>query len=476
MKNAPIVRMSDAMTQDQKLRKLVGNIPLTSFVDILFVADLEANARQASVSRVTDAIEDSLEHQPELFHYKTKGILAAGSQVDVLERDRYRLHFNNPKLEGIIDGGHNTLAIGRFVLKTILTELYGEDDADKTLKKVKRWADLKEVMEQYEADIRDNKDCLPEAFVPIEMIYPANDDPDAQSYFEDQILVINAARNNNAQLKEEAKANWRGLYDELKANIDTDIEPDVEWRTGEGGRIKARELVALSLIPLSKLDIKGTKSIQDNPTVIFSAKAQCIEIYNTIMGNEEDGIVEKVEGDIVKIVDPGVRSALKLMRDIPELYDFIYELFPKAYSHGFGKITGVKTLGSPDQLKSQRGSKDKAYLSKAPRSHFYRTEVSHSFGDGFIYPIVVALRELMAVNEDGEVHWTTDPKTFIRDSLKKVMETYKDMISGQNYDPAKVGKTKGAYNLVAQAFKHELDAKELERLRAQAKAQLGSVG
>jgi len=474
MKNAPIVRLNDAITQDQKLRKLVGNIPLSSFVDVLFVADLEANARQASVSRVTDAIEESLESQPELFHFKTKGILAAGSQVDVLDRDRYRLHFDNPKLEGIIDGGHNTLAIGRFVLKTVLTVLYSEDEAEKVLKKVKRWADLKDALTQYEADIRDNKDCLPEAFIPIEVIYPASDAPDAQSYFEDQILVINAARNNNAQLKEEAKANWRGLYDELKINIDPQIEDDVEWRTGEGGRIKARELVALSLIPLSKLDIKGTKSVQDNPTVIFSAKAQCIEIYNTIMGNEEDGIVEKVEGDIVKIVDPGVRSALKLMRDIPELYDTIYEVFPKAYSHGFGKITGVKTLGKPDQLKAQRGSGDKAYLSTPPKTHFYKKETSHSFGEGFIYPLVVALRELMSVNESGEVYWTADPKQFIRENIKAVMDTYKDMIAGQNYDPAKVGKTKGAYNLAAQAFKHQLDAKELERLRAQAKARIES--
>ena len=470
MKSSPIVRLVNETSQTQELRKLVGNIPLASFADLLLVQDLnlDANVREASISNVTAAIEDSLESQPELFHYKSKGILTAASQVDELDRGRFRLHFNNPKLEGIIDGGHNSLAIGRFILQTVITELYGEDEAEKVLKDVKRWANLKETLAQYESDILENKNCLPDALIPFEIIYPASNHPDSLAYFEDQILIINAARNNNAQQKEEAKANQRGLYEELKMNIDPLIAKNIEWRTGAGGRIKARDLVALSLIPLSKLDLPTAKSVQDNLVVIFSSKTQCIEIYNKIMGRDNDGVVEKVEGHIVKVVHPGVKSALKLMRDIPEIYDVIYDLFPKMYSHGFGKILGVRTIGEAgDESKQAAKSTTKRYLSRAPKTKFYQWETTHSYGEGFIYPLVVALRELMTVNSNGEVIWATEPKIFLRENGRQIMESYKDMISGQNYDPGKVGKTKGSYNVVARSFRQILDAKELEKLKAQ---------
>ena len=472
MKHSPIIRLVNETSQSQQLCKLIGNIPLISFVDLLFVADLDANVREASKSRVTDSIEESLENQPELFHYKTKGILAAASQVDVLERGRFRIHFKNPKLEGIIDGGHNSLAIGRFILNTILSAFYGEDEAEKILKSVKRWSDLKEALLEYESLIKENKGCLPDALVPFEVIYPANDHPDSLTYFEDQILIINAARNNNAQQKEEAKANQRGLYEELKINIDPKIADKVEWRTGEGGRIKARDLVALSLIPLSKLDFESTKTIQDNPVVIFSSKTQCVEIYNKILGNENDGIVEKVEGHIVQVVDHRVKSALKLMRDIPELYDMIYDLFPKLYSHGFGKISSVKTVSESDNDNKTQGKlANKIYLSKSPKTKFYQNETTHSYGEGFIYPIVVSLRELMKLDNQGNVDWVTDPKHFIKNNGKQIMEGYKDMIAGQSYDPGKVGKTKGSYNIVARAFRQILDSIELEELKAKLAAQ-----
>ena len=81
------------------------------------------------------------------------------------------------------------------------------------LKGAKSWDALKEILSQHEDDIRDNLDPLPEGYVPFEVIYPAGDDMDSLSCFEDQIFIINAARNNNAQLKEETKANHKGLYD-----------------------------------------------------------------------------------------------------------------------------------------------------------------------------------------------------------------------------------------------------------------------
>ena len=54
------------------------------------------------------------------FPFKTKGILLASSRYENLDRDRVRIHFDSRNIEGILDGGHNTLAIGLLILKRAL--------------------------------------------------------------------------------------------------------------------------------------------------------------------------------------------------------------------------------------------------------------------------------------------------------------------------------------------------------------------
>lgn len=67
-----------------------------------------------------ESIQDSIECGPELFPFKTKGILLASSRYENLDRDRVRIHFDSRNIEGILDGGHNTLVIGLLILKRAL--------------------------------------------------------------------------------------------------------------------------------------------------------------------------------------------------------------------------------------------------------------------------------------------------------------------------------------------------------------------
>lgn len=54
------------------------------------------------------------------FSFKTKGILLVSSRYENLDRDRVRIHFDSRNIEGILDGGHNTLVIGLLILKRAL--------------------------------------------------------------------------------------------------------------------------------------------------------------------------------------------------------------------------------------------------------------------------------------------------------------------------------------------------------------------
>ena len=71
-----IVRIVEPSIRSRKLNKLVGELQLSSFIDLITAADLEANPRAAKSGDVTDAIEDSLETEPEIFEFLSKGVLS----------------------------------------------------------------------------------------------------------------------------------------------------------------------------------------------------------------------------------------------------------------------------------------------------------------------------------------------------------------------------------------------------------------
>jgi hypothetical protein len=68
------------------------------------------------------------------------------------------------------------------------------------------------------------------------------------------------------------------------------------------------------------------------------------------------------------------------MRDIPELFDFIYKLFPIAYndaSPGFGRISSVYIWDI-----KKPSARDPEYLSKPAKTRFYQRECNDDFPDG----------------------------------------------------------------------------------------------
>lgn len=427
-----VLRIRDASHQSHKLNKLIGNVNLANIIDLLVEADLEANPRLSKVGRVTDDIEESMSTQADIFQFMSKGILIAASEVEELERARFRLSFEDPQLEGILDGGHNSLAAGRFVIRSVVSTLEGDDAAEKAVKPIKTWEELTKAWEKYLPIIKENKSSIPEVLMPVEIIYPTSE-PGGYEYFQDKVLTINAARNNNAELTMETRANKRGYYTEIRDNLDPELVDDIEWKANDGGRTKVRDIVALGLIPLSKLGRPATDHVKRNPTVIFSSKGQCVKIYDQLM--EEEGVTQDIKGNIIEIVDPGVKSALSMMSDMPRLFDLIYKNMPDAYNKAggkFGRIDGVR-----------KGNF---------KTRFYRNETEYSYGEGFIYPLVYGLTALMRVDAEQNVTWVIQPDAFLKNHLGAIMKSFYAMITGVAFDPAKVGKSGGAYNLACDLF------------------------
>jgi len=446
MKNTKVlIRFDEVCARDKyEIRRIEGTATAGSMIRLIDAADLKANPREAKVGEVTDAIQESLDESPELFHFKSKGILLAAGKCLSRDRKRFELSFNDEDIEGVLDGGHNLLGIALFILNIAIGE-----DAPRVLRSVKRWENIPPVWKGYREKIELARPELT-FLTPIEVIFP-QEGAEGRDDFEDAVLDVARARNNNAELTEETKANKAGFYDSIRESIDQQLVKQIEWQTNDGGRIKVRDLVALSWIALSKVDDDFPGKSDFMPVSMYRNKGACVSAFNKMMESNE--ISEKAKGDIREVKHEGVKSAIKMLKDIPRLFDLIYTEFPEAYnqaSPGFGRVSSV-FIWDP----AKANLHDPKYLSGPTKTKFYQQECKYDFPDGFIMPLVWALSELMDY-KDGKVFWRTDPDKFIKKNLSKTLKVYYGMIQMAVYDPQKVGKTGACYMLAANDFKSRL--------------------
>ena len=156
--------------EGKKIIKIVSSISPWDFIRLLKDADNKVNPRTATVNPVVRSIEETLNVSPELYFFKTKGLLISTQSCELLERNRVKLSFDDSQTEGVMDGGHNAFAIGRFLYK----KLYGDC-------RFKEWKELKEYWDDDEnyADLekRYKEYPSPDEFkfsIPIEIITPSD--------------------------------------------------------------------------------------------------------------------------------------------------------------------------------------------------------------------------------------------------------------------------------------------------------------
>ena len=430
MKDNIIIRLEDARSlktskEGVKINKLISSISSSDFVKLLSKADNKVNPRIAKVNRITISIHETLEFSPELFWYKSKGILLATENCRELERNRVEISLSNLEYEGIMDGGHNTFAIASYLVKRLFD------------KKLRTWQECKDFW-------RENFDAISRKFsesrdlfqfsVPIEIIYPNHDEGALDDYY-NYIAEICSARNNNVQLTETTKGNQVGYYDYLKNEINDDIK--VIWKTGDSGVIKSEDVISIATLPLiylreNNLLPSGIKGI--NLINIYSRKSQCVEFFNSIMENED--ISSKEKGKYI-LKDKRVKSALSLSEDLLRFFDKVFKHFPdlyNKYSPGFGRIQTVDSK-------------------KGKPSLFRTADSNYSYPFAFIYPLVTGAISLIEQKGNG-ITWNLSPLAIDLDELD--LKQYVALIKLVNYDASKVGKQEVFYTEAKSIFENYL--------------------
>lgn len=440
------------------MRKISGFVKIHNFIDIIDALDLEANPRNSKIGNVTNEIQDSIKLTPELLPFKTKGVLLAASKYEELERNRYRISFEDIETEGILDGGHNTLAIGMYILCSAY-EVVGMPFP----KGVSTWSDFKDVwtenrhvIDEYQQMIRDAQAANKElpgnlgAYVPVELLLPVEPGGyEAEAAFRSNLFDICVARNNNVQLTVGTRANKQGYFDTLRtlfAERNPFLEKKIEWKTNEGGTIKIADIVALTWIPLSLIepvkDEAGREVAHPAPNTLYSGKGGCLKSFERLMSSP-DVTIEPSNGSRHELNNTSVLSAFKVAIQLPELYDYIFKMFPALYNRAggsYGRITAVKKL-------NERKTKTSPFLGE---------KIETLSPDGFIAPLVYGLQALMNVEiEDGKqiITWSVDPKPWLEKNLGAVIESYADVLAPWGFDPQKVGKAPQSYTTALRAYK-----------------------
>ena len=420
---------------------------------------LEANPRAAKSGIVTDAILESLDRTPDLFPFKSKGILLGTSNYEALQRNRFELTFADPASEGVLDGGHNMLAIGLHMLSEVADE--------KQLNRVSLWDEMKDLWDEYRKELEEIKEKF-DFLVPVELLVPSNaeDDRSVQK-FEMSVLDICAARNNNAQLTQETKSNKLGFYTEIRERLDPVIAERVEWKSNEwesseARPIKVRDLLALCWIPLNKANEAGLLPIDISvtPQNIYRNKGECSKQFDKLMSNS--AVSEPRDGPTHELTNETVASCFDILSDLPKLYDNIYADFPDAYnSNGFrfGSNPIVKIY---DPARREAAKDKSAYVVSQPTTHYLSYAVNYRYPDGLIMPLVYGLKGIMEV-QDNKVVWATDPFKFVDSYLGDIAGAYRLVLDMARFDPQKLAKNQASHEFAVGEFEKALMKHQAKR-------------
>ena len=233
-----------------------------------------------------------------------------------------------------------------------------------------------------------------------------------EGIFED----LAAARNTSTQVQDKSIANLRDYFDLIKHVITAEPFRDrVYFMENDDGDIDVGDILAI----LNLFNIDAYHELDSFPIISFSSRKRCIDSYIALYEKYQD----TAENPYVKM--------RPVMIDIFMLYDQLErkmgDYYRTKYTSGrYGAVSGVIT------------SDDKKPL----QTKFYCENMKYASPNGFIFPILGALRALL-VEKDGLYSWKYSPLAILDRVGPDLIGTTVERSRTLGYDPVKVGKDVG---------------------------------
>lgn len=236
---------------------------------------------------VPNAIRGSVQTNTELFVFLNRGIVLAVDSVSFDNRSsELRLTLNDPKLHGLLDGGHTY---------TILM---------------------------------DERDSLQNAqYVKLEIL---------EGFSQDDIPTLVDARNTSNQVRDQSLMNLQGEFEKLKRAIRNEPYADkIAYKEheilddGSAKPIDVREIIAI-LTCFDKVNFND----RVHPINAYRSKSACLSHFSEHRDDYEK--IYPLAGDILRLFD-------QVQLSLPELYNRVRSKSGEVAGGKFGKLTGVTT-------------------------------------------------------------------------------------------------------------------------------------
>lgn len=444
---------------DDTIKRAIGFVNLGQLLPILDSKSLAPNPRTAKRNAIVEGILGTLNDNPELFRYKSKGLLISSHRVEELQRNRFRVTFGKEFVDGVLDGGHNLFGIGLFILSQVIEE--------KELKKIRTWEQLDAAWAANRKEI-EGLDFDQEDLVSVELIYPGSAGEEAQEAFDRAAFEISQARNANTEVRSEAFQNKLGYYDVLKEALPSELGQRVEWKPGvveerDAKPIPVRDIVALAWIPLNVANQHKLlpKDLSVLPQNIYRNKQECSDKFAALMADEK--VTQPIGGEAGQarqLVNTAVVSCLELTGDLPRLFDLVYEKFPQFYNNDGSRRFGARNIVkvyNPEKLKELKedGRDASGYTAIRPVTPFFQRsarDMKWKYPDAFIIPFVTGLAALMTVR-DGRVVWAyEDIDQVVVEKLKKAAPLFEGQLDAYGWDPQRLAKNPSSHKQAAQYY------------------------
>ena len=269
--------------------------------------------------------------------------------------------------------------------------------------------------------ILENRESIPEGqqFVKIEIL------TGVEGIFED----LAAARNTSTQVQDKSIANLRDYFELIKEVISTEEFNDrVYFMENDDGEIDVGDILAI----LNLFNIDEYHEMDSFPIASFSSRKRCIDAYIKYYkdyGDSNENPYVKMKPIMIQIF----KLYDKLERSMGDYYK------EKTPGGKYGSTKGVTTASDPNKLF---------------KSKFYQNPMQHLSPNGFIFPILGALRALLK-EENGVYVWTTDPFAILDKIGPELVCTTVDRSRTLGNNPAGVGKDSGNWQTLYMRVKFE---------------------
>lgn len=396
--------------EQAKPRYIEDFISITGFIEAKYLVDLipgldisETNPRTPTdKSHVVSQIINTVDSKSDLFPLMSKGVLIAfynkPEYTSAKEDNFIDLSYNSDDKDGVLDGGHNLFAIGKYLLNKISSDALN----------ILNWNDLRQAVNKNNSALKEIS-LKKQILVPIEIIHPRVDDI-SDNTKRKVFSEISFARNTNIQLSRAALANYLKKFDYIKSVMGKKYQDRVVWQENDihlGEREIPVDLVIQIIWVVLSYSIYNIDPIKKSeilePHDIYKFPEECLKVYEKIIDEySSDPLINLDENMSISsngtLHNPILKSALDLLREVFDAYDYIYNNFAHYYNLGGGRFGRIKFI-DPAKDTQLPFSGEKVYIQVPPFE--------------FIFPVLLSLRNLIGFKKDGTMTWIQKPIDFL---------------------------------------------------------------